>query len=273
MNRPQRLRMALIDLDGTLYRGDSAILGADAFVRRLRQQGVAPVFFTNNATRTPEQVCDKLAYFDIDASPSEVCTSAQAAASYLIHRVPQGAPVVYVGTGALAVALKAEGYEPILADGAVLAGTAGQESGVKLAQAAVLGLDTTVNYLRLAEFCQVVSSLGWFVLTNADVRLPYGDAFWPGNGALGSFVTTATGIQPMVTGKPSKGFVEYACQRYGISPEETVIIGDNLRTDVLAGLESGVYTIHVLTGVQYVEFDAPHQPDEVHSSVAELFLS
>jgi 4-nitrophenyl phosphatase len=270
MNHTQyRWKAALLDLDGTLYRGENVIPGAIEFVQRLRNRDIQPVFFTNNATRTPDDVCQKLKRLGIDASPNEVCTSAQAAARYLQRTLTQGSKVGYLGQTGLSSALKDAGFVPVA--------VAADEADVIECSAAVLGLDPTATYSSLARFCSLVARLGRFVLTNADVRLPVDDSFLPGNGALGSFVSTATGVSPYVAGKPNPDFVQYALERFQVSAEDVLVIGDNLETDVASGVLSGVYTIHVQTGVVYPAAQqsvagGQWQPNETWSSVAELFM-
>lgn len=264
-------KLALVDLDGTLYRGHETIPGADEFVGRLRRRGIKPVFFTNNATRTPEQVCSKLSGFGISCVPEEVCTSAQGAAAHLARRAPAQTNVIYLGTTALKQALLDEGLTPYYAEPDAAWPTRLDPFGDGIG-AAVLGLDFQVNYSQLSVFTHYVMKLGWFVLTNGDVRLPAGAEFLPGNGALGKFVETASGVQPVITGKPEIPFVEYALERYGVNRDEAVIIGDNLFTDILAGSKAGVYTILVQSGVQYKGTDLKITANETYDSVDHLFL-
>lgn len=266
-------KLALVDLDGTLYRGEEGIPGAAEFIDRLRRFGIQPVFFTNNATRTPKQVCAKLATFAIASEPWEVCTSAQAAAAFLRDGLPSAATVAYLGTQALAEALEEQGFTAHYLLGTPTSTSSAAEGQLHAeVSAAVLGLDPRVNYGQLAEFCQVVMRLGEFMLTNADVRLPSGANFLPGNGAFGSLVATATGIQPTVAGKPQVRFVDYALRRFGVSREQAVLIGDNLRTDVQAGIAAKVHTIQVQSGVSYPLYDVNLQANETYDSVAEIPL-
>jgi 4-nitrophenyl phosphatase len=268
-------KLALIDIDGTLCRGRQVIDGAPQFVERLRNRGIQPVFFTNNATRTPHQVSTLLCNMGFQVSPREICTSAQAAAHTLRRKVGEGAPVLYIGTDGLREALHAEGLVPVYVD------DDGRTGPLDDVSAAVVGLDPNITYQHLARFCQQVMRLGWWVLTNQDVRLPVEDTFMPGNGAIGSFISTATGILPIVTGKPEPLFVDYALARYGARRDEAIIIGDNLLTDIKAGVDCGVYSIYVETGVRYTKPKSDNgecatsaiTPDETHASVADLFLT
>lgn len=288
--RNRDVRLALLDMDGTLCTGSRPIPGAPAFLQRLRARGIQPVFFTNNATRTPEEVCNLLQSCGMAAEPWEVCTAAQAAADLLAQRYGAGSGVALVGMNGLRVALMEAGLRPIGRrddEGDTAPHVARASANVA---AAVLGLDKGVTYAELTWFCRHVARLGAYVLTNADKRLPAEDGFLPGNGALGSFVTTATGVEPTVAGKPSVSFVAYALHRYGVQAAEAILVGDNPLTDIAGGLAAGVYTIRVRTGVaatesiaegsalalrradaDHTEVDAPPEAREVVDSVADLF--
>ncbi len=190
------------------------------------------MYFTNNSSRTPEEVAAKLARMGFSAAPDEVVTSAQMSAFLLGQRWQPGSRVAYIGGSGLSQALRVAELEPIYVPASSIEDLA-QCTG------AAVGIDQTVSYSDLARLCDVVMRLGWFVLTNADVRLPHGDRFLPGNGALGRFVATATGIEPVVAGKPEPAYVDYALKRFNCSKEQAVIIGDNLFTDILAGERVG----------------------------------
>jgi len=237
-------KVALIDIDGTLCNGTEVIQGAPQFVTRLRKQDIQPVFFTNNATRTPEAVVEMLNTLAIEAVPDEVCTSAQAAAHHLSEQLPRNGRVCFIGQSGLRNALAASSLDARHvrdADALFLSTALG----------ACIGLDTDVHYRDLERFCSVVARLQAFVLTNADVRLMTEGGFRPGNGAIGAFVATATGVTPVVTGKPQASFVSYALARYGFKAEEAFIVGDNFKTDVAAGVRAGIHTVWVQSGVQY----------------------
>jgi 4-nitrophenyl phosphatase len=262
----KQFRLALLDLDGTLWRGGEVIPGAPEFVERLRRQGTQPVFFTNNSSRTPEEVVDALHRCRIDAEASEVCTSAQAAANVVGQSSEGGSIVTFVGGRGLEVALQEAGMDARRAQGKAI-----REPWVQEAVAAVVGIDPAVTYTDLALVARVAYRVGSFVLTNPDVRLVVEDGFMPGNGALGALVATASGTTPVVTGKPDAAFVDFALQRYAATPEETVIIGDNLYTDILAGNNAGIYSILVRTGVSFPKREDEPSPDVVTDSVEKIF--
>lgn len=258
--------LALIDIDGTLCNGTVMIAGADLFIRRLRSYRIQPVFFTNNSTRTPREVIVMLGNMGIEAHTSEVCTSAQAAANYLLAQFPKAASICFVGQSGLREALLTCGFDARHASVA-------EAEFLQTARGAVVGLDFNVDYRALEKLCQVVYRQQHFVLTNADVRLMSETGFRPGNGSLGAFVATATGVQPVVTGKPEASFVNFALKRYGVAAHRAVIVGDNVKTDVQAGRRAGVRTIWVKSGIHYSGNDmAETQADIVANSVADLFL-
>ncbi len=258
-------RLAMVDLDGTLYRGNQVIPGAPEFILRLLENGIVPVYFTNNSTRTPEEVARVLRTMGIPAKEHNVCTSSQAAAEILLNQVGPGARVSYVGMEGLRLALEESKLIP------VPAGLSKESQGA--ADAAVMGLKTDVTFQELADFCQDVARLGRFVLTNGDLKLPTETGFWPGNGSFGRLVEAATGVHPKEAGKPEVSFVEYVLHKFGVEREGAVLIGDNARTDIAAGRNAGVYTIQVMSGVPAGQTtEGESFADETYASVADIDL-
>ncbi|ACV58900.1 HAD-IIA family hydrolase [Alicyclobacillus acidocaldarius] len=260
---------ALLDLDGTLFRGRAVIEGAPEFVRTLRSRGIQPIFFTNNSSRTPVQVAAFLRDLGIGAHPEEVATSAQAAAFLIRQRTSaacQGEPpmVAFVGGPGLEEALRDEGLEPRRARADEL-----RAEWVNRAAAVAVGLAPDACYGDLALLARVAHRVGWMVLTNPDRRLPVEDGFMPGNGALGAFVQTASSAEVFVTGKPDPSFVDYALHRFHLRRDEVVIVGDNVETDVAAGRAAGLATVWVRSGLGG-EIDPAHPPEWTVDSVASL---
>lgn len=268
MHRNADWKLGLIDLDGTLYRGTRSIEGAAEFIERLREEGIQPVFFTNNATRTPIAVVQHLERFGITAFPHEIVTSAQAAASR-IGSTTEADYVLYIGQEGVQEALREEGHRPLSIRHPKV------RERLASVRTAVLGLDFDVTYAELALFTEKVRDLGTFILTNTDVRLPTEHGFVPGNGALGAFVETASGVRPYVAGKPNPDFIGYALRRFNASREDAFLVGDNLDTDIRCGRAYGIHTILVLTGVTSLEDgqqgDASLSADETVESVRNLF--
>lgn len=222
----------LIDLDGTLYHGKHRIDGADLLIHRLRENGIPYLYVTNNSSRTPAQVAEHLNGMGIPASPEEVCTSSLAAASYIAREAP-GARVAVLGEEGLHTALR----------------QAGLEVTEEAPHFVVQGIDRSFSYQSLLRAVQWISSGAVSILTNPDLLLPSDAGLTPGAGSLGAAIEAASGVKPVVIGKPSSILMNYATDRLGIAPSEAVVLGDNIRTDIAAGYHAGCKTVLVMTGI------------------------
>jgi HAD superfamily hydrolase (TIGR01457 family) len=222
----------LFDLDGVLYRGDAPVPAAPPTLAELRRAGARPVFLTNNSSRTPEQVADKLRRLGIDADPTEVVTSALATAELLAAR--GGGRAFVVGQDGVRRALTDAGLE-------VLAGEPDH------ADLVVVGFDGSVTYERLKTACLLVQRGARLVATNPDASYPSHDGLWPGAGALLAVITTTTGATPEVVGKPFAPLFEAALRRGGGG--RPLVIGDRLDTDIEGAVRLGWDSMLVLTGV------------------------
>jgi HAD superfamily hydrolase (TIGR01457 family) len=222
----------LFDLDGVLYRGDEAVPGAPAAVRRLRERGKRVVFLTNNSGRTPQAVAGRLTALGIEAAPQEVVTSAQATADVLAARGIRSAFVI-----------GEEGVRRALAD----VGIEVRDGEPWEADVVVLGWDRTVDYAKLRTAALLVQRGAALVATNDDAAYPAPDGLWPGAGALLAAVTTATGARPEVVGKPHPPLFLRALERAGGG--RPLVVGDRLDTDVAGAAALGWDSLLVLTGV------------------------
>jgi glycerol-1-phosphatase len=224
----------LLDLDGTVYRGDAAIDGAEQAVRAAHDAGVSVRFVTNNASRTPNDVADHLNRIGIPSKPDEVTTSAQAGAGLLVDRVPKGARVLVLGTDALAGEAEERGFAPV------------REFGDGVA-AVLQGLSQDLGWRDLAEACLAIRAGALWIACNVDATLPTERGLMPGNGALVAAVRTATDAQPLVAGKPERPLMDDAIRATGAS--HPLAVGDRLDTDIAGGNGVGVDSLLVLTGV------------------------
>lgn len=222
----------LIDLDGTMYKGTEKIEEAGEFVHALKKKGLPYLFVTNNSSRTPEQVAEKLNGFDIPAKPEQVFTTSQATANYIYEKKKDAA--VYV-----------IGEEGIL--------KAVEEKGFAIAEEnpdfVIVGIDREISYEKLAKGCLGVRNGAAFISTNGDIAIPTERGLLPGNGAITSVITVSTRVEPIFIGKPEPIIMEQALKVLGTSKEETLMIGDNYDTDIMAGIRSGLDTLIVHTGV------------------------
>jgi HAD superfamily hydrolase (TIGR01457 family) len=224
----------LLDLDGTVYRGGSAIPGAEDAVRAAHQAGVAVRFVTNNAARSPESVAEHLNRLGIPAKHDEISTSAQAGAGMLADRVPTGADVLVLGSDALAAEVSALGFVPVRVAGPNV-------------RAVVQGLSQDTGWRELAEACVAIRAGALWVACNADVTLPTERGLLPGNGAMVAAVRVATDVTPLVAGKPERPLMTEAIRAAGA--RHPLAVGDRLDTDIAGGVHVGIDSLLVLTGV------------------------
>ncbi|MFE0556687.1 TIGR01457 family HAD-type hydrolase [Paenibacillus sp. NPDC058910] len=222
----------LIDLDGTLYHGRYRIEGADLLIERLKELQIPFLYVTNNSSRTPEQVAAHLMEMGIPALPEEVCTSSLAAAKYIAEKSP-GAKVAMLGEVGLREALLSAGLNIV-------------EQSPKYV---IQGIDRSFDYEKLTRAVRWIQEGAVSILTNSDLQLPSDTGLMPGAGSLGAAIEAASGVKPTVIGKPSSILMEFASDRLGLAPEDTYVIGDNIRTDIAAGAHAGCKTVLVMTGI------------------------
>ncbi|MEH7108442.1 TIGR01457 family HAD-type hydrolase [Bacillus sp. JJ1764] len=222
----------LIDLDGTMYRGIERIEAASDFVKKLKEQDIPYLFVTNNSSRTPEQVAEKLESFDIPATPHHIFTSSMATANY-IYDFKKDASVYVIGEEGLRNAIAEKGF------------TFAEEQ----AEVVVMGIDHEINYEKLAIACLAVRNGATFISTNSDIAIPTERGFLPGNGSFTSVVAVSTQTKPTFIGKPETIIMEQALKVIGTNKEETIMVGDYYDTDIMAGMRAGMDTLLVHTGV------------------------
>ncbi|SDH69756.1 TIGR01457 family HAD-type hydrolase [Alteribacillus bidgolensis] len=222
----------LLDLDGTIYKGKEPIPEAVAFIQKLHDQQIPYLFVTNNSTTSPEKVAVRIRDMGIPCEEKYVLTTSMAAASYITTN-PYKQTAYIIGEDGLKEQIRSAGIQED-----------DEEPGF-----VVVGLDRQVTYDKLAKACLAVRNGAHFVSTNADNALPTEKGLMPGNGAITSIITVSTGVEPTFIGKPERIMIDQAVNMLGVSPENTVLIGDNYDTDILAGIQAGLDTIHVETGV------------------------
>ncbi|MEC2055649.1 TIGR01457 family HAD-type hydrolase [Peribacillus psychrosaccharolyticus] len=237
----------LIDLDGTIYRGTEKIEEAGAFIEGLVKRKIPYLFVTNNSSRTPEQVAEKLREFGIEAKDDQVFTTSMATANFIAERKSDSTAYV-VGEEGIIAALQAKGIH--ITD--------------EKPDFVVMGIDRGINYEKLTKACLAVRNGAFFISTNGDIALPTERGFLPGNGSITSVVTVSTGVQPVFIGKPESIIVEQALKVLGISKDETIMVGDNYDTDILAGINAGMDTLLVHTGVTTKEHLTKYKVKPTH---------
>ncbi len=253
--------VALLDLDGVVYVGSDPVPGAPAALRTARESGLRLAFVTNNASRTPEQVVERLLGVGVPARPEEVVTSAQTAAHVLTDRLPPGARILVVGAAGLVRALEERGLVPV-------------RSADDEPAAVVQGFGPEVGWAELAEASYAVGRGVPWVATNTDLTLPTPRGRAPGNGTLVAVVQATTGVAPVVTGKPDVAMHREAVERS--SARRPLVVGDRLDTDIEGARRGGVPSLLVLSGVSDaadVVLAAPEQrPDHLAADLRGLLV-
>ncbi|MEU5844436.1 HAD-IIA family hydrolase [Rhodococcus sp. NPDC047139] len=246
----------LLDLDGTVYRGAEPVPGAREALTGGRD---TVLYVTNNASRRPSEVALHLRELGFPADDSSVVTSSQSAARLLAERFPAGAPVLVVGTDALAEEVAGVGLVPVR--------TADAEPA-----AVVQGHSPDTGWSMLAEATLAVRAGAVWVATNVDSTLPTERGLVLGNGSMVAAVRNATGATPIVAGKPAAPLLEDAIRRAGA--RRPLVIGDRLDTDVEGANAVGADSLLVLTGVSTVDdllrAPAAQRPTYVATSLASL---
>jgi glycerol 3-phosphatase-2 len=232
----ERYDVALLDLDGVVYRGADPVPGATAALAAARAAGMRLSFVTNNASRPPEAVAHHLDQLGVAASPQEVVTSAQAAASMLVDLIGAGGLVLVIGGAGLRAAVAEVGLVSVPTYDAVPG-----------PQAVIQGFSPDLRYEDLAQATFAVAAGAAWVATNTDTTLPTARGLQPGNGTLVAAVAAATGRRPVVAGKPERALVDEAVRRSGAT--HPLCVGDRLDTDIEGAVRAGMDSLLVLTGV------------------------
>lgn len=245
------LRTYIFDLDGVIYRGDEIQPGAAETIQTLRLRSEKVYFLTNNSTLSRRDYAHKLTRLGIPTQPADVMTSAYAAAIYLKEQKPQGCAAYVVGESGIRDELRAVGVRIV------------NRLDNRTVDFVVVGLDRRFNYRKLLEAQQAIFRGAEFVATNRDPTFPLEKGLMtPGGGSMVSAIQTAAGVEPRVIGKPQTYSLEKIMAMAGTQPDETVVIGDRLDTDIRLGKKAGAHTALVLTGVT-TEQDARNAPPEM----------
>lgn len=226
--------VALLDLDGVVYLGGVAIPGASEALGKAAAGGMRLAFVTNNAFRTPSTIAAQLTGLGVQATAADIVTSAQAAARLLAERLPAGSAVLVIGGSGLRIAVRERGLRPVSVAAAKPA-------------AVVQGYAPDVDYSNLAEGALAVQAGALFVASNADPTLPTPRGRQPGNGSMVQVIVNATGVKPLIAGKPEPPLHAESVQRTGA--RRPLVVGDRLDTDIEGACRVGADSLLVLTGV------------------------
>lgn len=246
----------IIDMDGVLVHGSRIIPGADKFIERLLEQKRKFLLLTNNPIYTPKDLAHRLQEVGIKIEEDQIFTSAMATASFLHGQRPEGKAFV-VGESGLTGAIHEIGY--IITD--------------INPDYVVLGETHAYNFQMIKKAIRLIHDQGArFIATNPDSSGPSEGGIVPACGAMAALIEKASGVAPFFVGKPNALMMRTALNYLDAHSEDTIMIGDRMDTDIVAGVTSGMETILVLSGVTKVEaIDTfPYLPTYIKNSVAEI---
>ncbi len=227
------IKALVLDMDGVLWRENEAIGDLKASFAKFENAGLKVLMATNNATKTQEQYVEKLSALGAQVSRDQIITSSMGVAYLLQKRFPQRGAVYVIGEIGLTTALEEAGFS--LSD----------QNPV----AVVAGMDRQISFEKLKTATLLIRSGVPFYATNPDKTFPTPEGLIPGAGAILSALVTASDVEPIIAGKPSPTLYEFALEKLGVQPEETLAVGDRLETDILGGQRAGLHTALVLSGI------------------------
>jgi 5'-nucleotidase len=249
------IRNWLMDMDGVLVSEENAIPGAAEFIARLRETDTPFLLLTNNSIWTRRDLAARLRAGGLDVPEESIWTSALATAKFLEDQRPGGTAFV-IGESGLTTALHSAGYTINERDPDYV----------------VLGETRTYSFERISQAIRLIIRGATFIATNPDPTGPAPDGPLPATGSVAALISRATGRDPYFVGKPNPLMMRTALNSLDAHSEETAMIGDRMDTDIVSGLEAGLETILVLTGVTTREETEvfPYRPSRIVESVAEL---
>ncbi|MHB0913893.1 MAG: HAD-IIA family hydrolase [Armatimonadota bacterium] len=245
----------LLDMDGVLVSGRTPIPGAREFIARLVEAEMPFLVLTNNPIYTPRDLAHRLATEGLPVPEERLFTSAMATAQFLSSQRPKGTAFA-IGESGLTSALHEVGYVLTSADPDYV----------------VLGETTSYQFEQITRAIRLIAAGSRFIATNPDTTGPSERGIQPACGAMAALIQAATGVEPYFVGKPNPLMMRSALNYLGAHSENTVMVGDRMDTDVIAGMEAGMQTILVLSGVTRREdVDRfPYRPVSILESVAEI---
>jgi len=245
----------LTDMDGVLVRENTAVPGAQDVIEKWQREGTEFLVLTNNSIFTPRDLAARLRSTGLDVPEDRIWTSALATANFLKDQQP-GGTVHVIGEAGLYTAL--------------------HEAGLTMTDRhpdyVVVGETRTYSFEAVTTAIRLITGGARFIATNPDATGPTEQGIVPATGAITALITKATGREPYVVGKPNPMMFRSALNKIGAHSEETGMVGDRMDTDVVAGIEAGLHTILVLTGIMGVEEieKYPYRPTEVLGSIRDL---
>ncbi|QAV70505.1 HAD family hydrolase [Salinibacterium sp. UTAS2018] len=255
MRNRDEIECWLTDMDGVLVHENHPVPGASELLQQWRDEEKPYLVLTNNSIFTPRDLSARLKASGLDVPESAIWTSALATADFLKQQIPGGSAFV-IGEAGITTALHEAGF--------IMTETNPDY--------VVIGETRNYSFEAITKAIRLIGNGSRFIVTNPDATGPSADGPLPATGAVAALITKATGREPYIVGKPNPMMFRSALNRIGAHSETTGMIGDRMDTDIVAGIEAGLHTVLVLTGISdQKEIDLyPFRPTEVLDSVADL---
>ena len=255
MSKRSEIKSWLTDMDGVLVHEGHALPGAAELIKQWQDTETPFLVLTNNSIYTPRDLSARLRAIGLDVPEERIWTSALATANFLKSQKPDGTAYV-LGEAGMTTALHDIGY--VMTD--------------QNPDYVVLGETRNFNFDSLTRAIRLINNGARFIATNPDATGPSAEGVLPATGSVAALITKATGKEPYIVGKPNPMMFRSAMRKIGAHSESTGMIGDRMDTDVVAGIEAGLHTVLVLTGIaDQAEIEKyPFRPNEILGSVANL---
>lgn len=255
MQERKKIECWLTDMDGVLVHEGKAISGAAELIQQWKAKGQRFLVLTNNSIYTPKDLSVRLRAEGLDVGEESIWTSALATAAFLKSQLPNGTAFV-IGESGMHQALHDVGYQMTEINPDYV----------------VLGETRNFSFDNLTKAIRLIIAGARFIVTNPDATGPSQDGVLPAAGSVAALITKATGREPYVVGKPNPMMFRSAMDKIDAHSVTTGMIGDRMDTDVVAGIEAGLHTVLVLTGIsdQAEISKYPFRPNEILNSVADL---
>ena len=252
------IRNLIIDMDGVLWRGEQSMPGMPQFFATLRTLNINFVLATNNAAKSGVDFVQKLARMGATIAVEEILTSSQATAMYLAQHSPR-ARIYVVGEDGLKSELRARQLTVV------------DPAEWETADHVVVGIDRTLTYSKLCDACLLIRRGATFIGTNPDVTFPGERGIVPGNGAIVELLRVSTNATPLFIGKPQPTMMVLSMDRMHGTPQNTAVLGDRLDTDILGGINAGLTSIMVTSGVNSRDdvANGSIKPDYIFADITE----
>jgi NagD protein len=249
----------LTDMDGVLVHENKALPGAADLLKQWHEDGTEYLILTNNSIFTPRDLAARLRISGIDVPEERIWTSALATADFCASQMPGGSAFV-IGEAGITTALHEAGF--------IMTETS--------PDFVVVGETRNYSFEAITKAIRLINNGARFIATNPDATGPSAEGPLPATGAIAALITKATGREPYIVGKPNPMMFRSAMNKIGAHSETTGMIGDRMDTDIVAGIEAGLFTVLVMSGITGDDSEVtryPFRPDEVLSGVSQLVRS